>query len=46
MVEKLNERKQREIDAMKSKGVRKETNMVSDKQLFAKMGKSVKWKKK
>jgi len=46
MIEKLAERKQKELDAMQGKTrtppVKSGTNMVSDTELFARMGKSAK----
>jgi len=44
MIEKLNKRKQEEMKVIQ-KSRRKTNNMVSDKELFMRMSKSIKWQK-
>jgi hypothetical protein len=45
MIEKLNERKQREMDAMQPRGIGKETDiMVSDTELFKELGSKIRKK--
>jgi hypothetical protein len=42
LIEKLNERKQREIDAMQPRGIGASDTIVSDKELFSELGNKIK----
>jgi hypothetical protein len=45
MIEKLNERKQREVNVVQSRGIGKETDiMVSDTELFKELGNKIRKK--